>query len=102
MEQQVSQFRRFLKVVFPAELPESLSQIQEDELKPKVLPALTYLMPIEKSIIESLYGLGDGWPYSIDECGRIHKMSVELVLQNKNEAIDKIRAYLEMMYSSHL
>ena len=102
MERQVSQFRRFLKVVFPAESPESLSQSPEEELKLKMLPALTHLMPTEKSIIESLYGLGDGWPYPIDECSRIHKMSIELVLQNKNKAIEKIRGYLEIMYSSHL
>ena len=102
MEQQISPFRRFLKAVFPAESPEHLSQIQEDELKLKVLPALTYLLPTEKSIIECLYGLGDSWPYPIDECGKIHKMSVELVLQNQKTAVEKIRSYLEMMYSSHL
>lgn len=101
-KQQVSPFRRFLKAIFPEESPESLSSDEEEEVKQKVLPALTYLIPTERSIIESLYGLGNEFPYTIDQCCVIHKMSPELVGQNQRMALEKIRGYLEMMYSTEL
>lgn len=54
----------------------------------RVLRTLTYR---ERSIIELRYGLGDGWSHTLEEVGRIFKVTRERVRQTESKALMKLQ-----------
>jgi RNA polymerase primary sigma factor len=54
----------------------------------QVLRTLTYR---EREIIKLRYGLGDGYPYTLEEVGRIFKVTRERVRQIEARAVRKLR-----------
>jgi RNA polymerase primary sigma factor len=53
-----------------------------------VLSTLTYR---EREIIKLRYGLGDGYTYTLEEVGKIFKVTRERVRQIKEKAIARLR-----------
>ena len=53
-----------------------------------VLRTLTYR---EREIIKLRYGLGDGYPYTLEEVGRIFRVTREVVLNIEAKAVLKLK-----------
>jgi len=53
-----------------------------------LLKTLTYR---EREIIRLRYGLGDGYTYTLEEVGRIFKVTRERVRQIESKAVHKLR-----------
>ena len=49
----------------------------------------------EREIIKLRYGIGDGYTYTLEEVGRIFKVSRERICSIEAKALRKIRAYVE-------
>jgi len=102
MEQSKRSFLRFLKrILSPYALPDLLYQYSERQLRSEITTALGEHDLIERNIINLLYGLGDGYSYQPEECCRVLKMSLELVLHNRKMIRRKIRRYVKVMYLDH-
>ena len=54
----------------------------------QVLKTLTYR---EREVIKLRYGLGDGYPYTLEEVGRIFKVTRERIRQIEARAVGKLR-----------
>ena len=54
----------------------------------QVLKTLTYR---EREVIKLRYGLGDGYPYTLEEVGRIFKVTRERIRQIEARAVQKLR-----------
>ena len=54
----------------------------------QVLKTLTYR---EREIIKLRYGLGDGYSYTLEETGRIFKVTRERIRQIESKALRKLR-----------
>src|SRR5262249_12030028 len=54
----------------------------------QVLKTLTHR---EREVIKLRYGLGDGYPYTLEEVGRIFKVTRERIRQIEARAIQKLR-----------
>jgi len=75
-------------------------------LKDKIESVLKTLTYREREIIKLRYGLGDGYTYTLEEVGRIFKVTRERVRQIEAKAMrklkhpscsDKLRTYAEAM-----
>jgi RNA polymerase primary sigma factor len=53
-----------------------------------ILKSLTYR---EREIIKLRYGLGDGYTYTLEEVGRIFKVTRERIRQLENKALQKLQ-----------
>ncbi len=62
-------------------------EMLKDKLE-KVLETLTYR---EREIIKLRYGIGDGYTYTLEEVGRIFKVTRERVRQVEAKAIRKLQ-----------
>lgn len=76
-------------------LPSPRDVIESEELRSmqkvgieQVLKTLTYR---EREIIKLRYGIGDGCTYTLEECGRIFKISRERVREVEAKAIRKLQ-----------
>ena len=58
------------------------------EQAPRLLKTLTYR---EREIIKLRYGLGDGYTYTLEEVGRIFKVTRERVRQIEAKAVRKLQ-----------
>ena len=65
-----------------------IDRILRSPLGKAVLNTLTYR---EREIIKLRYGIGDGYTYTLEEVGRIFKVTRERVRQVERKAIMKIR-----------
>ena len=64
-------------------------------LKERIESVLSTLTFREREIIKLRYGIGDGYTYTLEEVGRIFRVTRERVRQIQGEALDKLRAQLE-------
>ena len=88
-ENEDSDFGDFIKDE-GAESPVSAAtqQMLKDKID-QVLKTLTYR---EREIIRLRYGLGDGYTYTLEEVGRIFKVTRERVRQIEARALGKLRS----------
>lgn len=91
-------FVAFLKDL-PGESSRSLSDNELMDLKSRVMEVVNRLDPMEKDIINCLYGFGDNYVYKPKEVRRIFKMSTEVVEQNRRSALKKVATFLDVIYS---
>ena len=63
----------------------------EEMLKDKIEQALKTLTYREREIIKLRYGLGDGYTYTLEEVGRIFKVTRERVRQIEAKAVRKLQ-----------
>src|SRR5690606_17127516 len=67
------------------------SQTASDLLKVDIEKALLTLTYREREIIKLRYGIGDGYTYTLEEVGRIFKVTRERVRQVEAKAIRKLQ-----------
>jgi RNA polymerase primary sigma factor len=60
-------------------------------LKEKLLDIISSLSVREREIIKLRFGLGDGYIYTLEEVGRIFKVTRERVRQIEAKALRKLR-----------
>ena len=75
------------KTLDPADL--EFVTILRDKIE-KLLGVLTYR---EREIIRLRYGLGDGFIYTLEETGRIFKVTKERIRQIEQKAVKKLQEY---------
>ena len=63
----------------------------EERLKDKIEQALKTLTFREREIIKLRYGIGDGYTYTLEEVGRIFKVTRERVRQIEAKAVRKLQ-----------
>src|SRR6202007_2830065 len=63
----------------------------QEMLKDKIQYVLKSLTQREREIIELRYGLGDGYSYTLEEVGRIFKVTRERVRQIEAKAVRKLQ-----------
>ncbi|HVE13419.1 MAG TPA: sigma-70 family RNA polymerase sigma factor, partial [Elusimicrobiota bacterium] len=63
----------------------------QEMLKDKIEQVLKTLTYREREIIKLRYGIGDGYTYTLEEVGRIFKVTRERVRQIESKAIRKLR-----------
>jgi RNA polymerase primary sigma factor len=68
-----------------------VSAAMQEMLKDKIEQVLKTLTYREREIIKLRYGLGDGYTYTLEEVGRIFKVTRERVRQIETRAIKKLR-----------
>jgi RNA polymerase primary sigma factor len=66
----------------------------QEMLKEKIDQVLKTLTYREREIIKLRYGLGDGYTYTLEEVGRIFKVTSERIRQIEIKALRKLRAPL--------
>ena len=64
-----------------------MQQMLRDKIE-HVLKSLTYR---EREIIKLRYGLGDGFSYTLEETGRIFKVTRERIRQIESKALKKLQ-----------
>jgi RNA polymerase primary sigma factor len=64
----------------------------QETLKEAIDQVLETLSDRERAIVRLRYGLGDGCPYTLEEVGRIFKVTRERVRQIETKALEKLRA----------
>ena len=72
-----------------AEIP--VQSATQEMLKDKIEQVLKTLTYREREIIKLRYGLGDGYTYTLEEVGRIFKVTRERVRQIEAKAIRKLQ-----------
>ena len=72
-----------------------MHQLLRDKID-QVLKSLTYR---EREIIKLRYGLGDGYSYTLEETGRIFKVTRERIRQIESKALRKLQHHTR---SGHL
>ena len=72
----------------PQNLIEAVGAFAGDPFVEQVLGTLTYR---EREIIKLRYGLGDGYTYTLEEVGKIFRVTRERVRQIESKALRKIR-----------
>ena len=60
-------------------------------LKEKIDAVLKTLTPREEKVIKLRYGLGDGYDHTLEEVGRIFKVTRERIRQIEAKALRKLR-----------
>ena len=68
-----------------------VSNAASEMLKDKIDTVLKTLTYREREIIKLRYGLGDGYPYTLEEVGRIFKVTRERVRQIEAKAVRKLQ-----------
>jgi RNA polymerase primary sigma factor len=68
-----------------------VSAATQEMLKDKIEQVLKTLTYREREIIKLRYGLGDGYTYTLEEVGRILRVTRERVRQIEAKAIGKLR-----------
>jgi RNA polymerase primary sigma factor len=63
----------------------------QDMLRQRIEQVLKTLTYREREIIKLRYGIGDGYTYTLEEVGRIFKVTRERVRQVENKAIRKLQ-----------
>jgi RNA polymerase primary sigma factor len=72
--------------------PDELRKLADQEmLKEKIDLVLKTLSYREREIIKLRYGIGDGYTYTLEEVGRIFKVTRERVRQVEAKAIKKLQ-----------
>lgn len=66
-------------------------ELERLELREAILGLLNTLTYRERSIIQLRFGLMDGWEYSLEDTGRILKVTRERVRQIESKAIKKLQ-----------
>jgi RNA polymerase primary sigma factor len=61
----------------------------------QVLKSLTYR---EREIIKLRYGLGDGYSYTLEETGRIFKVTRERIRQIESKALKKLQHHTRSVH----
>ena len=69
-----------------------------DMLREKIEALLKTLTYREREIIRLRYGLGDGYTYTLEEVGRIFKVTRERVRQIEAKAVDKLQHPVRSRY----
>ena len=69
---------------------ESAMRNESPRVVNKLLDTLDYR---EREILKLRYGIGDGYAYTLEEVGRIFKISAERVRQIEERTIKKLRAF---------
>ena len=91
---------RDLKVSIAASMPEFIEDHCDDNplrkasngiLRDKIESLLKTLTYREREIIRLRYGLGDGYTYTLEEVGRIFKVTRERVRQIEAKAVRKLQ-----------
>lgn len=72
-------------------LTEEERQKKRASLKEKIEAVLKCLTYREREIIKMRYGLGDGLTYSLEEAGRVFKLSRERIRQIEAKAVRKLQ-----------
>ena len=73
-------------------LPVEAGHIQEPDDRPEKIEALLKTLTYrEREIVRLRYGLGDGYTYTLEEVGRIFKVTRERVRQIEAKAIRKLQ-----------
>jgi RNA polymerase primary sigma factor len=92
--------RRFLRAVFPKELPESTILVlfapsangSLTRLRQHINEALGTLSYRDRGILEMRYGLGDGHAYSLAEIGFVFRLTRERIRQIQGRAVRRLRS----------
>jgi len=63
----------------------------QEMLKDKIESVLKTLTYREREIIKLRYGIGDGYTYTLEEVGRIFRVTRERVRQIKEKALSRLR-----------
>jgi len=69
----------------------SLQERQMEMLRDKIMAVLDTLSFREREIIKLRYGIGDGYTYTLEEVGRIFKVTRERVRQIEAKAVRKLQ-----------
>ena len=73
-------------------MSETHTEKEYERLKDKFNAQLSILSFREREIIKLRYGTGDGYTYTLEEVGRIFRVSRERVRQIEKRAIEKLKA----------
>jgi RNA polymerase primary sigma factor len=63
----------------------------QEMLKDKIHQILPTLTPREREVVKLRYGLGDGYTYTLEEVGRMFKITRERVRQLEKKALEKLQ-----------
>lgn len=85
---------KLLLAIFRRPEPGPREQAQHSEMSDLILRAIEGLTYREREIVKLRYGLGDGYYYDLEECGKIFRVTRERVRQVEAKAINKLRALL--------
>ena len=77
--------------VILSEMKVRIAKLLKLELKDKIDTVLKTLTYREREIIKLRYGLGDGYTYTLEEVGRIFKVTRERVRQIEAKAVRKLQ-----------
>ena len=69
-----------------------LYDTNQEALKSRIEDAMQGLNYREREIIRLRYGLADGYSYTLEECGRIFKVTRERVRQIEAKAVAKLQS----------
>ena len=72
-------------------LPKPQKAASNELLREKIDSLLKTLTYREREIIRLRYGLGDGYTYTLEEVGRIFKVTRERVRQIESKAVSKLQ-----------
>ena len=67
---------------------DAATQLEVRELLDRAIDSLTYR---EREVLKLRYGLGDGYAYTLEECGRIFRITRERVCQTELRALHKLQ-----------
>lgn len=98
---------RFLRAVFPDELPEQClaalfapdAEMALKELRQQIDAALDSLSYRERGILEMRYGLQDGHAYTLAEAGYVFKLTRERIRQLQARSLKKLHGRAEELRS---
>ena len=87
-ESEDSQFGHFIEDI-DSEAPQETAS--SDMLRSRIADVLKTLTYREREILKLRYGIGDGYTYTLEEVGRIFKVTRERVRQVESKAIRKLQ-----------
>ena len=75
-----------------------VSNAASEMLKDKIDTVLKTLTYREREIIKLRYGLGDGYSYTLEETGRIFKVTRERIRQIESKALKKLQHHTRAIH----
>lgn len=77
--------------MIPSDSERPTVMAEKGEIRDKILKALDLLTEREREILKLRFGIGDGMTYTLEEVGRIYKITRERVRQIEAKALKKLR-----------
>ncbi len=83
--------QEILAEVVDTRFPEPAIIANEEQLKDKVAEILKSLTYRERESIRLRYGIGDGYQYTLEEVGKLFKITRECIKQIESKGMNKLR-----------